>query len=132
MRHLLTSILVLAALPTTLTACGDDGSEAQRVGVGAACAANADCAETAPMCLPFKGGYCGVNNCETDAECPAGSACITHDDDVNDCFLLCDDKSVCNTHRTTENESNCGGSVTFVEADAHAGAKACVPPSADK
>ena len=84
------------------------------------------------MCLPFKGGYCGVDNCETDTDCPSGSACVTHEDDVNYCLLLCEDKAVCNTHRTTDNEANCVGSVTFVEADANANAKACVPPSADK
>ncbi len=123
-------LFLALALMTPMAACGD-GSEAQQLGVGAACAANDDCAETAPMCLPFKGGYCGVDNCENDSECPEGSACVTHDDDVNYCFLLCEDKPSCNTHREADSESNCVGSVTFVDATANAGKKACVPPSAD-
>jgi hypothetical protein len=106
-------------------ACGDE-TEAQRLGVGAECTTNDDCAATAPACLPFKGGYCGVDDCTADADCPSGSACVTHTDGVNYCFLICDAKADCNVDRTTDNEANCASNVTWVEDKAE---KACVPPS---
>ena len=111
-------------------ACGeeDEGSEADRVGVGAVCAVAEDCEEEGQACLAqFKGGYCGVQGCEDDEGCPSGSACVTHDDGENYCFLVCGNKSDCNVNRDAENESNCSSSVVFLE-DAK-GRKACVPPS---
>lgn len=116
-----------------VAACGDDDdeglSEAQRHGVGAACDANDDCyvGERQLTCLPFKGGYCGLQGCQSNADCPAGSACVTHDDDSNYCFLVCVDKPDCNPTRPAEIESNCSSNVTFV--DGKRGSKACVPPS---
>ena len=112
----------------SLGACDDDGSEADRRGVGAQCANADDCTEEGQMCLAqFKGGYCGVQDCEHDVDCPDGSACIMHDDGSNYCFLLCVDKPDCNRNRDLENESNCSGNTTFV--DGTMGRKACVPPS---
>lgn len=111
--------------------CGDDdddggGSQAMRLGVGAACESNEDCAETAPECLRFKGGYCGLAGCTGDGDCPAGSKCVAHDDGANYCFLVCRDKPECNLHRPLDAESNCSSNVTFVEDDT---VKACVPPT---
>lgn len=105
--------------------CGD-GSEADRKGVGAECAADEDCLDTAPTCLDFKGGYCGVDDCTVDTDCPSGSGCVTHTDGVNYCFLICDTKANCNANRSVESEANCASNVTWVEAKA---SKACVPPS---
>jgi hypothetical protein len=111
--------------------CGDDddipASEAQRRGVGAACAGDLDCAEPGQTCLAFKGGYCGVEDCSSNADCPFGSACVAHDDGTNYCFLICTDKPQCNLGRPLEFEANCSSNVTFVE-NAN-GKKACVPPS---
>src|SRR5690349_14197099 len=110
-------------------ACGSDdsGSEAQRHGVGATCASNAECTEAGQTCLPFKGGYCGVADCVSDVDCPAGSACVSYDDGKNYCFLICTDKVQCNASRPLELEANCSSNVTFVSGDkTH---KACVPPS---
>ncbi len=110
--------------------CGgsDNGSEADRLGVGASCAANDDCTEEGQSCLTqFKGGYCGVQGCEDDAGCPAGSACVTHDDGQNYCFLVCGNKDDCNTNREAADEANCSSSITFI--DYAKGRKACVPPS---
>jgi hypothetical protein len=59
--------------------CGDGedgGTQAQRHGVGAACAGDEDCAEPGQACLDFKGGYCGVADCASDEDCPSGSACV--------------------------------------------------------
>jgi hypothetical protein len=110
-----------------LPGCGDDDneSEAQRHGVGSACLVDADCTEAGQTCLAFKGGYCGVADCTTS--CPEGSACVTHDDGKNYCFLVCTDKPQCNLHRLPEVEANCSSSVTFV--DSALTVKACVPPS---
>jgi hypothetical protein len=119
--------LVLAlVLPS---ASCDDDSEADILGVGAQCEMDDQCdEETMQSCLDFKGGYCGIQDCEGDEECPDDSACIAHEDGVNYCFRTCIDKPDCNANRDLENEANCSSSVTFV--DGTMGRKACVPPSA--
>jgi len=122
-HHALISLFATSLL--TFAGCGD-GTEADQKGVGAECVADNDCKETAPTCLAFKGGYCGVDDCVADSDCPSGSACVTHTDAVNYCFLVCDSKADCNINRSTANESNCSSSVTWVQDKA---AKACVPPS---
>ena len=116
-------------LQLAVVACGDDneGSEAQKRGVGAACSADLPCTEAGQTCLDFKGGYCGVANCINDAGCPQGSACVEHDDGKNYCFLVCVDKSQCNLSRPTSDQANCSSSVSFV--DDTSARKACVPPS---
>ena len=106
--------------------CGDDGTEADELGVGAQCVSSDGCLE-GQTCLSFKGGYCGVRGCMSDADCPEASACVSHDDGVNYCFRLCVDKSECNVNREPDNEANCSSNVTF--ADGKRSAKACVPPS---
>lgn len=112
-----------------LTACGDD--DADSLGVGAQCTSTDECdGSDGQSCLPnFKGGYCGLAACTADEDCPARSACVTHDDNVNYCFRTCTDKAQCNENRDVENESNCSSSITFVESQ-ESGVKACVPPSA--
>lgn len=116
-----------------LGGCGDDGAtEADRLGVGALCTANAECAtvdEVDLECLTqFNGGYCGLEGCMADEDCPEGSACVTHaEDGKNYCFRLCADKPDCNRNRSAENEANCVGSIDFVEARNER--KACEPPS---
>ncbi len=117
-----------------VTACNDDDddeglSPAQMHGVGAACANDMDCyvGDTQLQCLAFKGGYCGLEGCTQDAECPPGSMCVTHDDGHNYCFLVCLDKPECNYTRPVEIEANCSSSIDPVEGKQ--GSKACVPPS---
>jgi hypothetical protein len=109
--------------------CGDDDTEADRLGVGAQCAETADCDDTENLeCLTqFKGGYCGLAGCQHDDDCPEASACILHDDGMNYCFRICADKPECNEHRDLENEANCSSTAEFV--DGANGRKACVPPS---
>jgi hypothetical protein len=113
-----------------MTSCG---SPAQQAGIGIECAADDDCNQNdddiEQECLAFKGGYCGLEDCDSDEDCPGGSACVTHDDGVNYCFLLCRDKPECNGDRSAENESNCSANITFIDAQED-GVKACVPPSA--
>jgi hypothetical protein len=118
-----------ALLAICASACGDDdsGSEAQRRGVGSACVDSTECTEAGQSCLAFKGGYCGIADCTADIDCPAGSACVTHDDGRNYCFLVCTDKSQCNLYRPLDSESNCSSNITFV--DGSKARKSCVPPS---
>ena len=123
------SILALAAVVALATACGGDDTEADRLGVGAQCTDSEECdEETDQVCLQqFKGGYCGIQGCESDLDCPEASACVAHEDGENYCFRICIDKPDCNRNRDLDNESNCSSSVTFT--DGTQGRKACVPPS---
>lgn len=119
-----------------LFGCGASSStEADRIGVGAECDESAEC-ESADEdlmleCLTeFTGGYCGLEGCTGDEDCPEGSACVTQGDGaeaVNHCFRVCRDKPECNENRSEENESNCSSNVVFV--DDLGERKACVPPS---
>jgi hypothetical protein len=110
-----------------LIGCGGGGSEAVRRGVGAECGPNLECSESGQSCLTdFKGGYCGVSGCARDTDCPQGSACVTEDDGVSYCFLVCRDKPECNENRTLDNESSCVSSLTFV--DGAMNRKVCRPP----
>lgn len=129
-RGFLGSLLALS-LVFSLGACGDDddggGTQADKLGVGAACAKNEDCTVEGQICLPFKGGYCGIADCTADADCPQGSLCVAHTDGKNYCFRVCADKAECNYNRPVEVEANCSSNVTFVSGKK--GSKACVPPS---
>jgi hypothetical protein len=123
-----------AALVGSAMGCGDSGeTEADRAGVGAQCTDSQECESTDEdfelVCLQFKGGYCGLENCTGDAGCPDGSACIMHEDGTNYCFRECTEKLDCNRNRPTC-PANCVSSVTFV--DPRNERKACKPPSADE
>lgn len=124
--------LLTAALSQQACSSDDNGaglSEAQRHGVGAACTVNADCfvGDSHLVCLPFKGGYCGLEGCQGSGDCPPGSSCVKHEDGKDYCFLLCTDKTQCNYTRPVEIEANCSSKITF--ADGTKDSKACVPPS---
>jgi hypothetical protein len=128
--------LTIPLLLGLATACGDDdngGTPADLVGVGAQCRTDGDClqpsdAGIAQRCLTqFKGGYCGLQDCARNADCPAGSACVLHDDGQTYCFRHCVEKSECNSNRAPEVESNCVSNIDFVEEQTPG--KACVPPS---
>lgn len=127
-----------AGLILSTVACGDDegdGTEADLIGVGAECSDDTQCEVEAEddedpitlVCLTqFSGGYCGLQDCTGDADCPAGSACVAHDDGVNYCFRTCQEKPECNANRSEDNESNCVANITYVD---EGNGKACVPPS---
>jgi hypothetical protein len=121
------TLYALLAVALLMFGCGSSTSEAIRRGVGSECNASLTCTESGQVCLTqFKGGYCGVARCTTDSGCPQGSACVTNDDQVNYCFLVCADKSECNLRRSADNESSCTSSLTFV--DGTMGRKVCRPP----
>jgi hypothetical protein len=117
--------------------CGDDdgGTAADRIGVGAECPNTEACPEVQIedetvrlSCIAqFRGGYCGIQGCQGDADCPEGSACVNHDDGQSYCFRVCAEKIECNRNRKLENEANCSSNIEFT--DAARSTKACVPPS---
>ena len=128
--------------------CADDdenggNTEADKVGVGAACAVETDCPEYEPMdggttggpeqlqCLTqFTGGYCGLLGCSNAEDCPTGSTCVAHTDGSNYCFRECVDKSECNANRPAEAEANCSANFDYADpTDSQNGVKACIPPS---
>lgn len=120
-----------------IVGCQDDhhGNQADEEGVGAECMDASDCnpddndtdGEQDQECLTqFAGGYCGIEGCYVDEDCPDGSACVAHDDGNNYCFRICANKSECNVNRGPEVESNCSANITFV---GNYSGKACVPPS---
>lgn len=123
MLRLLLPTLLIA--PLALGACGDDGTEADRLGIAAQCTKKEDCKDNLECLTSFKGGYCGLANCTKDADCPQGSACVDQNGSTF-CFRICLDKAECNANRAVDFEANCSSNVTFVEATK---VKACVPPS---
>ncbi len=126
----------LAMLLLVTHGCRSDdppATDADRVGVGAECRADDDCPQPEPdagpalVCLTqFKGGYCGLEDCADDEDCPEGAACVAHTDGTNYCFRLCVDKPECNRNRSPDQESNCSSNIEYVDEDR---GKACVPPS---
>jgi hypothetical protein len=107
---------------------GDNGAEADKLGVGAGCSQNDDC-QKEQRCLDFKGGYCGIEGCSQNKDCPEGSVCVAHDDGNAYCFRTCVEKIDCNRNRSAEFEANCSSNVDFAEAGTKT--KVCVPPSSD-
>lgn len=134
---MLLRISILAVAFVAIAACSDDdddGTEADFFGVGAICSESADCRQdlgVAQECLhDFSGGYCGVKDCGSNSDCPAGAACVAHDNGTNYCFRLCTDKSECNFNRPPDLEANCSSNVEFTDGKpASPPDKACVPPS---
>lgn len=136
---------ILAVLPIlALMACNDhhhDETEADRVGVASECVDTLDCPiyvlpDLEPqqmVCLSaFAGGYCGVENCLHNADCPDGSVCVAHTDGVNYCFRACIDKSECNWNRSSENAANCSSSFEWAVPSESDKRKACIPPSSGR
>jgi hypothetical protein len=127
-------LLLMVGTGLFVLGCGDGSTEADRIGVGAQCTASAECESPEGFeltCLTqFTGGYCGLEGCMGDDDCPEGSACVTNDDGKNYCYRLCVDKQLdCNRNRSTENEANCVGSGTINFVDDETERKACEPPS---
>ena len=134
LMYVIAAVMLLGAV----AGCGgDDSTEADRIGVGAECTvdSSADPPSTCPVvemdiqldCLTqFKGGYCGLEGCTGDVTArrgrpasPMTTARTTASEFVRTSRIA--------TNRSVENESNCVGSITFV--DDRNERKACEPPS---
>src|SRR5688572_9040074 len=92
MRTMTRLVLLACVGSALLVGCDDDeDTEADRLGVGAQCTSTDQCdEETNQQCLmQFKGGYCGIQGCLYDSDCPEASACIAHTDLQNYCFRTC-------------------------------------------
>ena len=131
--QLFVKALLVVCLFVLPVGCDDDeGSEADRLYIGGICENQADCddddEDTLELeCLQdFKGGYCGLEDCEDSEDCPDGSLCADLDGAFY-CFLVCTDKVQCNVNRTADNESNCSANIEPVEGGED---KLCIPPSA--
>lgn len=135
------SVLALSfCLAAIASGCGDEegGTESDRLGVAAECSSTDECA-TYPLadggtgqlaCLTdFKGGYCGLKDCERSADCPDGALCVAHTDGSNYCFRACAEKPECNANRTVDDEANCSSSFDWANEGDDDGSKACIPPS---
>ncbi len=124
----ITARLMLGIALLLGSACSDE-NESDQMGIASNCTKDTDCQKVGDVqlaCLTgFKGGYCGLQGCTGDGDCPTGAACIRQGT-VNYCFRVCVDKPECNLHRTVDNEANCVSSVDHVGTSAD---KVCVPPS---
>lgn len=125
MKRAFRLIAALAVLPL-LAMCGSDYDEADLLGIGASCSKTEECTQDQQCLTEFKGGYCGVKDCETNDDCPGSSACVVHTNGKNYCFRVCVDKPECNGNRPAETESNCVSSVTYVSGKKEG--KVCEPP----
>jgi hypothetical protein len=95
-------------------------------GVGASCAADADC-DTGLVCLTgFRGGYCGLRDCSTNEPCPAGSFCVEHSNGSNYCMVSCAAESDCSFCRRSDT-TECVDNADFVDALTPAGTRVCMP-----
>ena len=117
---------------------GDVGVEADRLGVAAECDQDADCPiveidgeEVQLTCLTqFKDGYCAIEGCQSNADCPEAASCVAHTDQTNYCFRQCREKFECNYNRSADSEANCSSNFDYADpADDASGVKACIPPS---
>lgn len=117
-----------------LAACDGDADDS---GVASECEVSEDCpiwehedeTEEQLTCLTqFTGGYCGIQGCESTADCPERSICVAHEDGESYCFRECLDKAECNENRP-EHEANCSSNFVWAEPEDDDGAKACIPPS---
>lgn len=130
--------LSLLALTTLFIGCGNDGSEADRLGIASTCELDEDCQSFTNAdgeliqlrCLTeFNAGYCGLPDCVSSADCPPNALCVAHDDGNNYCFRVCDEKPECNRNRAPDVEANCSSSFDWATASDDNGEKACIPPS---
>ena len=127
-KRVLILLGMVVSLTTSSLSCGDD-NDSDRLGIASECTMDADCPMVDGLqltCLTmFKGGYCGLQGCVQDADCPLGAACVSEEGGVY-CFRECIDKPECNVRRSLANEANCVGSAVHVGLSM---SKVCVPPS---
>jgi hypothetical protein len=111
------------------------GGDPRKICMPAACSVGASCGDAQPCtagldCLTaFDGGYCGHQDCTTNAGCPADSLCVQHENGNNYCLRKCAGDTDCTLCRGSEVGASCRSDVTFVEAGTTG--TVCVPRLAD-
>jgi hypothetical protein len=83
-------------------------------GVGAWCGDDEDCSGDLVCLHEIDGGYCARRDCEANADCPMGSACVVGPD-FNYCARQCERESDCTFCRTSDHYATCASDVTFAE-----------------
>jgi hypothetical protein len=87
-------------------------------GHGAACTSDADCGGGGLVCIDeVDGGYCGVRDCQSNADCPVDSECINHAG-INYCARTCAVESDCTFCRWADVAATCTADVDHVEGSA--------------
>jgi hypothetical protein len=133
--------MLVALAGVTVGGCNDHdggGPNADTLGVGVECAIDSDCPELEVgdeliqlSCLTqFKGGYCAIQGCSSQLDCPWQATCVAHDDGNEYCMRQCAAKSECNANRSPDNEANCSANFTYADpADERSALKVCLPPT---
>ena len=81
--------------------------------VGEACSGDADCATGLSCATGFQGGYCTVQGCTINTDCPANSVCVARDG-VNYCMRSCTADNDCGFCRPLGMRLTCTADVTDV------------------
>lgn len=133
------AIPLLAGLLASACNADDDRSEAERVGLGGGCQVDANCTQRAgdaaegydlTCFVDFDGGLCGIDQCDSGADCPEGSACVLHDNGQNHCFRLCSSDDECNVNRNADVPASCTTNAQFLQNEGVEGDSVCIPPAA--
>ena len=95
-------------------------------GLGAACAADADCSGDLTCALTVQGGYCTRLDCGSNVDCPDGSRCVNWDEGTSFCLVECQQESDCSFCRGNDLRSSCSTDIAFADGDSSQAV--CVPP----
>lgn len=89
------------------TSGGQDGQSS----VGGACSSADDCAGSPAACFSaddgFPGGYCVVEGCETNDDCPGDASCWSFQDDTTKCLANCTTRSDCREGYYCDADNTC-------------------------
>lgn len=83
-------------------------------GLGASCSADADCGPNLECLDEVDGGFCGVRDCASNADCPVDSLCISHAG-INHCAPTCAATSDCTFCRYGGPTAACTTDVDYIE-----------------
>jgi hypothetical protein len=108
------------------------GSENRKIcvpgdcGVGAACAATADCSGDLECITGLTGGYCTRRDCTADSGCPDGTRCVEQEITGDRyCLRTCAGESDCSFCRGDDLAASCTDGAQFVEGSPES---VCIPP----
>ena len=110
-------LLGLSLMVALGIACGGP----PKADIGSPCTKSEECNDEKKLtCLTtFVSGYCGVEGCSSNSDCPTGSVCVSHKDGKKYCFQTCKEKDEC--------KSNASCTVNVIFTDGAQGDKVCQP-----